>query len=440
MNPLTINNYTQKKIKVSFYSKLRAVAYINILTVQMSFFSILAVLGLSYGGSGESSLYIYVLIASSVVCYIFLFMDLIMYRYINKHSLFLLGIPFLVILVYIISGVFTEFTNKTMSIFILLVMPSMLVGYVLAVKREITILRRGFVYVSLLIALGIFSSLNLLITAGHTELSTVFGGGQYQALSYFSSFGYSALLVNFLFFRKKKSILISALYLIIFTVLILGVVFSGGRGGAVVVIVSTLVLTIIKFGYKSSILKVLLIVTSTILILILIQDYDIFDRIMRGGSRLFSYISKGGIDVSQSSNRDIVWEHSLFHIKENWLFGYGPFSYEKALGDSFYPHNLFLDFLLHGGVLYLLLWANILVRHFKKIRKIIKINIKEVIVLIPFLNSFILLMFSGTYLQEGLFWFSIMYVFSLNLKKVNNKLQINTLNENIGSNFRVPEP
>lgn len=137
---------------------------------------------------------------------------------------------------------------------------------------------------------------------------------------------------------------------------------------------------------------------------------------MASGTRLFSYISADGIDLTQTSNRDAFYNHALLYIKESLFFGYGPFSYVKKTGD-FYSHNIFLDILLHGGIVYLSIWIIIFIRFFMKLKLILKNNTNEIILLIPILSSFILLMFSGTYLEESLFWFSISYVFNYKIFK-----------------------
>jgi hypothetical protein len=407
------------KLKLSnknIYEKLRAVIYVNLLTIQISFFSVLAIFGMSYGGSGESNLYRFVLLISSALAYLIIFVDIFLLKRNSRKTIYLLSLPFLVLITFVISGIFSEFTIQTISIFLLLVVPSMLIGYVLGTCNEIIILRNGFVFVSVLVWIGILKSLNALIAADHNALFTIFGGGQYQALSYFCSFSYSMLLANFLFFQIKRTKLITFLYLSMLLVLMLGVVLSGGRGGAVVVVASTLVFSIHKYGFRSTFLKLLILVLFIIILITQIQGYDIYDRIIGGGSRLFSYISDSGLDLSQTSNRDLVWEHTLTHIKESWLFGYGPFTYESTLGPGFYPHNLFLDFFIHGGLIYVLIWIVILLGFFIKLRSIMKRDLSVMIFLVLFFNSFIMLMFSATYLQEGLFWFSIIYIFSYKFK------------------------
>ncbi len=405
-----------KLSKKNIYENLRTTIYVNLLTIQIWFFSVLAIFGMSYGGSGESNLYRLSLLISSVLAYFFLFIDLFYLKRNSRNTVYLLILPFLVLITFAVSGVFSEFTIQTISIFFLLVVPSMLIAYVLGTRNEIIILRKGFVFVAAIVVLGVLRSLNALITADHDALFTIFGGGQYQALSYFCSFSYSVLFANFLFFQKRRTSLISFLYLTMLLILILGVILSGGRGGAVVVIASTLFFSIRKYGVRSMVLKLLVFVLIIFILISQLQGYDVYDRIMGGGTRLFSYISDSGLDLSQTSNRDIVWEHSLTHIKESWLFGYGPFSYEKILGPGFYPHNLFLDFFIHGGLIYVLIWILILLGFFIKLRSIVKRDLSVMIFLVLFLNSFIMLMFSATYLQEGLFWFSIIYIFSYKFK------------------------
>lgn len=411
---------------LSIYEKFRVIVYVNLLTIQISFFSVLAILGISYGGSGESSLYRLTLLISSVLAYFFLFLDLFFLNRNSRRTIYLLSLPFLVLFTFLVSGVFSEFNIQTISIFFLLVVPSMLIAYVLGNRKEIIILRKGLVFVSIIVVVGILRTLNALILADHDAMFTIFGGGQYQALSYFCSFSFSVLLADFYFFQKRVSSLTQFLYLFMLFVLMLGVVLSGGRGGAVVVIVSTLVFSILKYGYRSTVFMIFGLVFGIIILLSQLQGFDFYDRILGGGTRLFSYISNSGLDLSQTSNRDLVWEHSLKHIQESWVYGYGPFSYEKIFGPGFYPHNLFLDFLIHGGVIYVFFWLVILISFFKKLVRIINNDLSSFIFLVPFFYSFIMLMFSATYIQEGFFWFSIIYIFSYKLE-VSPKIVGNSL-------------
>lgn len=390
---------------------LRNVAYVNILTIQMTFFSVYAILGLTYGGVAESNTYKYVLLISSISCYIFLFHDIIVLRNLRRRGLFFLFMPFGVIFIYLISGTFTDFTVQVISLFLILVVPSMLVGYILSVTKRIELINTGFVYVSILIAIGIFRSLDKLISTNVVDLMSIFGGGQYQALSYFSAFGFSSVLCKYLFFQNNKSWYINLFFVFTLLVLLSGVILSGGRGGALVVILITSILIHIKYGIRKVIVKTSVVIFIAIAVLVQFKDLMYYDRIVESSSRLFSYISGGGVDLSESSNRDDFYNSALFYIKDSWLFGYGPFSYVRKTGD-FYSHNLFLDILLHGGVIYLFVWITVLVVFFRKLRAILKNNIHEIFLIIPSLSSLVLLLFSGTYLEESMLWFSLSYVFS----------------------------
>ena len=123
--------------------------------------------------------------------------------------------------------------------------------------------------------------------------------------------------------------------------------------------------------------------------------------------RAFSYISSSGIDMAQTSNRDIVFELAQKNIEANRYTGYGIFHTIGAFG---YPHNIFLEILEGGGIFYFAFWIIILIISIKRAYFIIKIE-RNLLFLVPlFIYPFVNLLFSGSYLMTGMFWFVLVFV------------------------------
>lgn len=375
-------------------------------------------MGIKHLGSEDSSLYLYVLLSSSLLAYFFLFVDFVRVKKIKKSALVFILIPFFVFAAYLVGGSFNEFANKTIALYFLIVVPSMLAGYVITRDNQTNDLVKGFLIVSVLIFLGLIRSFSELLSSSVIDLLTVFGGGQYQALSYFAAFGYSTFLAYFFFYTKYKfnSILFPAISVL--TIFIVGIILSGGRGGLIVVFVVSIIFILKKFGVKKFIVTTGIAILLLILFyqFILLSEFENKDRILQSFERLFSFISNDGIDMSQTSNREEFYARSISFISDSLLFGYGIFGYINYTGE-FYSHNIILDILLHGGIIYLILWLCFFSYFFFKSFIILKYRAKEILFLVPTICSFSLLLFSGTYLQEGMFWFSISFVYNYKLYK-----------------------
>ena len=82
-----------------------------------------------------------------------------------------------------------------------------------------------------------------------------------------------------------------------------------------------------------------------------------------------------------------------------------------------YPHNIFLEFLLQGGVIYLTFWIILFAKLFKKFKQLLRKDDTNFFLIPISVFPFIQLLASGTYLESGLFWFTIAYVF--NYKTIN---------------------
>lgn len=402
--------------------KIKVFFYLNNLFAQMLFFSVFAFMGLSYSGSDQNNVYISYLIISSFITY-FISFDRILRRKKNKSILYLL---LFVIGLVIISGIFKieyAFVKTQLALVILMVIPAIFAGNYMASTINRAIPTKILFYFSLIVVFGVIRTLPSLLSVSVTELFEIFGGGQYQALSYFCSFAGLVLFSENL--KRTKYYSLSFFCNIIFiAILFIGVVLSGGRGGLIVLIFGSIFVAFYNGGVRlvsKFILVALVMLTSFFVFSNGLYSYT--DRIDQSIARLFSFISSKGIDMDGSSNRDEFYLNALILIKQNLIFGLGFFGTVDLLGD-YYPHNLFLEVLLQGGIIYLLITILILVIFFYRLYLILKRRKNEDVILITVIYSFIMLMFSNSYIQEPVFWFSISYVFSYplytNLQKDEN--------------------
>jgi hypothetical protein len=236
---------------------------------------------------------------------------------------------------------------------------------------------------------------------------------------------------RFAIFESKFFRFMGLIFLLAYPVIIL---YSGGRGGFVVVFVG-LVVYILTSGKKKRRTNLLL---GGFLLLLgfglatMIYDFgsnSFLSDIRRNSERVFSYITSEGIDMTQTSSRDYVYSRSLQYIGQH-PFGAGLFSYKNTfqpfVGQS-YPHNFLLEWMVQGGIIFCLLCSFALFFLLRKYHRLRQQGLLSPLIT-PFLvYTLTLLMFSASYMEEPLFWFSFSFVFVSNPRRFvsdNNHLSL----------------
>jgi O-antigen ligase len=132
-----------------------------------------------------------------------------------------------------------------------------------------------------------------------------------------------------------------------------------------------------------------------------------------------------------SSGRDVLYNNALAQIKEHPILGSGIGSYAEKAGEYIYPHNIILEILLDFGFIGLIFFVPIIIYLFLRTVKILNQNdISYNILGFFFLNSFIKLMFSGSYLADLQFCISIILITTTKILN-ERKQEIVTLNTEI---------
>ncbi|MDQ6472051.1 O-antigen ligase family protein [Flavobacterium sp. LHD-80] len=410
-----------KKIKILIYS--------NILLSQTLFFSVFAILGLTYQGSGESSIYTLYLVGSALLAYSIFFFELIKRVTFKPVLAIIFAFPVVFLFFNFIAPEHTFVKSQT-NLFFVLVLPAAFVGYIVARTDKLSSINRSFIITGTIVFIGVLRVLPRLLSSSVIDLMDVFGGGQYQAFSYFCAFSFLAFFRYFLY-QDNLKFWKYLIYIFVLLVLCAGVILSGGRGGLIVVFTGLIVFIIRKKGFLKFFKYFFLSSITIFLLLLFVSKSNFFfsERITESFDRLFSFVSSDGINMEGTSNRDDFYGIALSKISNSLIFGYGIFGLVDSLGE-YYPHNIFLEILLQGGIIYLIIFLVIMISFFLKLSLLIRLKKDEDVILIPTIYSVVLLLFSSSYLQEPFFWFSLSYVFSYPFNNLKNKK-----NEIISDNF-----
>jgi hypothetical protein len=223
-------------------------------------------------------------------------------------------------------------------------------------------------------------------------------------------------LISFYFHVTDKSI-----FMLCITIISLVILFMfGNRFSTIVAIFSLGMIYIHVIGFNK--LLLFLLVFITLFLLIIIDNIDPILSILIDFSTSFDLSNRalirmqdslGGDLASISSGRDFIYKITLEAIANN-PFGYGP-----LLGNEYilretaapYPHNVFLEIILHFGVLLGSLF--IILLSYLVVRILFLKNEGTWVILMTCLLSLPLLT-SGSYIVNSTFWLSLSLIFRRN--------------------------
>lgn len=405
---------------------MKYIPVINILAIEI-FFSVSRLFSYQYGGRESSPVYlIYNVVLFILSVLIFLYNSFIKKcKYEGRH-ICILSIPLCISFFYLCSALFGSLgpvATEKFQFFLLWSVPSIYAGIYFSEGDRIKYLS------CLLEVLMIIFTAAILLTTVETlnNGGTVsLGGASYQTASYIAAFAYGINLYYLFYGKEHKrfgfatSRIYKVLSIAMIFVQIVGVFTSGGRGGLILILVYTIYLCgslFSKHNLRQGIRYITIVaVIITVLALIIPRLFQ-FDIFKFSFNRVFSYISSGGIDWEETSGRGEVYKRALEFIYRSPLIGYGIFGFWRVNGS--YPHNIFLELLLNGGIIYLcygLIFLTIMAkRYFWLVKSEPRLRIFGIIALYPLT----MLQFSGTYLNEPLFWLSISAIFAF---KVDEKI------------------
>ena len=394
------------------------------------FFVITAILGFEYSGVGNSNaLLVYSLVVFVATAVLFRKSFIWNEGKITQTDFFLFFVIIVVFLSYLTPSLFSGRLNPIATTFFLYFssfsLPAILGSLYLARMQTIFEMSKLLEIVMLLITVSIF--VRLIIPASQGQRLSTFGGAYFgQIGSYLAAFAFG-LNLYFLFegryhdrFTLFRSMFYKLLCICLLVIQIIGFIIPGGRGGAVLGVTYLLYILLIRFSLRNVkyLLTIIGFLSFLVITLVVIWPFLIQNSAFQSGFfRVTQFIDSGvGINWTGTSGRDIIYRNALEIIIQRPVLGYGIFGMWDV---SYYPHNFFLEVLLQGGIVYLIIALIILYLFARKLTRLIKKDRRYRILFVLFIYPFVMLMFSGTYLSTPIFWFVIIFVFNSRLKTAN---------------------
>lgn len=356
---------------------------------------------------------------------LFSFKDLKIRRF-NQGNRFLLGVIVIYVICYFIESLISDATNtewfsKSFLFFILFGVSGALIGVIFS-QNGVSHFYKHIDFLTFFIGIGYIRSIPMMIVAGE-----MLGG--YQDIAYYSALSFGFLLYGLITNRSDRCFvfkykIVRYLSIVLCFLLVVCVLSSGGRGGIVLLVLEILYcgFTLLK-GRKltSSILIISVLFASILISSNYIKNSSVSGIVDIGMERGLSYFDSGKIDVTETSNRDLIYKEYVNRIKNNPIVGEGIFT---VLGKYEWPHNFFLELLVTGGLFLFIFWLCILVRCYKNYKRTVKFDksIQYLVPLILYISLF--LFFSSSYIEARIFWFIISLFLSVRYNYSQKKLSV----------------
>ena len=342
---------------------------------------------------------------------------IIKYKKICKWDLWI----FVLVSAFLVSALYTRMHygfdlprfNSLILSFGVRAIPALVLGALIAQTNSIKELAKWIQPIMILYTISVFAVV-IMNQSGYLSDYKLYGIDR-QLLSYSAAFAFGMnvyLMINntqsnnLRIFQSNKWNYLNILAVVpqIYCVLA-----GGGRGAFLLTLIFFAYLVIKKSRMKLRLTfpKMLIGVALIIAILSLINLIGTGVSISSGYDRILTFFT--GENPLQDNNRLALWETGLNSFKENPIIGHGIGSVAYEVG--FYSHNLFIDLLVEGGIVFLIIFLVLLGIFARDIHGLIRIDKTNMLVLIIFLSSFIMLQFSGSYMSDGGIWFAFAYVF-----------------------------
>lgn len=255
-------------------------------------------------------------------------------------------------------------------------------------------------------------ALNIPNMMSTTSFQTIGGAGGHQEISYNAAFCFAINLTNLLSGNKENRFLIftNKFFKYIFVALLplqaIICILGGGRGGGVLLIFSFLVSLFIysRKNFGKTILLGLMAVGAFILI---VSESGLFSE---GFGRTFNYLQGGVFSLENDASdmeRTALRQFAFRIISDSPIWGYGLWNGLIVAG--YYMHNIFLDILIAGGLILMFLLLFLMRRVYKSIYHMLMEHNDMCMILPLSLLPTTMLMFSGYYMSNALFWFCTIY-------------------------------
>lgn len=250
--------------------------------------------------------------------------------------------------------------------------------------------------------------LNIPTMMSETAFQTIGGGGGHQDISYMAAFFFAINLTNIIsgntYHRYKifLSKIFRYIYFALLPIQALICILGGGRGGGVLLVLGFL--CILYLYSRQNFGKALRWGILAIVAFVVVAAYT--GALSDGLGRTFDYIQGGSLDLTANQSdveRTLLRKKSYEIIGDSPVIGHGLWNGLIVAG--YYMHNVFLDVLIAGGILYLLVFLIVMKKVYKTTYRILLADNSKCMLLPYLLYPTTLLLFSGYYLTNSLFWF-----------------------------------
>ena len=391
---------------------------------QEIFFIIASIIGYKYSGIESSKTYvIYVIVVAILNLYLFVKYLFIGNSKIKYRELLIVFFPLIIFSFYIVTGninnVFNPVAKTYFTYFLLWTVPVIYAGLYVNRANLLNGMVKYFEILMWVLTISVITTSIIPFVKGSHFISM--GGASYQTASYLSAFAYGLNLYFIIFGKNHERFNFSKyrsynwLCFMFLIIQLLGIFLSGGRGGIVLFAVYSLYmcLSVLKSKPPKEIVKFSFIVVAFIIITLIVLPNLLENDTFRGSfNRTIQFISlDSGVNWKGTSGRDIIYENTIDLIKQSPILGYGLYGFWDVSG---YPHNIILEVLLNGGIIYLVFFIWVAIMFFKKLFLMIKFDEQKRVLLILLIYPLTMLMFSGTYMITTELWFVLAFVFSYN--------------------------
>lgn len=378
------------------------------------FFSLTAIFGVDYKGSEDSVSYTLFLALTTVVAYGLLAVHIVRHHWLSWADAAVVLLPAFMLAGYLAGVALDPLSSPNAAFFLqslVLACPAAVAGMLLAKNMQRHPDDSYLEWLMLLLTASII--LSALDAVGGNAFAGV-GGASYQTASYLGALAFNLNLYFLLFGRvsSRSAFMASRSYKLVTALLLplqlLGVLLSGGRGGFVLIAAGAVIQMVIAWRFLSA--RLLRGVAVALAAMVSLLAWGIPwvmqtpERAMIIG-RVFAYVGDKGIDWSGTSGRDTVYRDALANLDAAPFQGYGLFRW----GSQSYPHNLVLEWLLNGGILYAFLWLVAVVALACRIAILSKREIAYRVIIPLALYPAVMLQFSGSYWLNGAFWFVLAF-------------------------------
>ena len=241
------------------------------------------------------------------------------------------------------------------------------------------------------------------------------------------------MILSFFYIIEEKGSSYNILFFICSLLIFAGTLATKTRGGWLSIAITMIIALPILLKNRSY-LKRFLTLALLCISITLFMDFTSGNLIMIRISSIFTEagsLTSGDINPELGSNRMEVWINSIDLIKQYWLIGSGPDtfnliyndpSYHKTAGDSYIisPHNESLSLLITTGIFSLILYWWIVIQTIKDGIKILNENKVVIPLLLALITYLIKGMFNCSVITDMIiFWVLLAIIFSFTMRSPN---------------------